>query len=141
MSNKTGFTTDFKAFDKSFFPLVNNAIPGAAEKGVFQAANEMLRDGDKQLPYSPRSEHGGDLRGSRKVEKVKVTRNHISVDAGYNVHYAAKLHEMSEEQDENTNWTVPGSGRKWLETPMATNKVKYIKIIVHVIDQARGPHV
>ena len=139
MSNKTGFTTDFKAFDKSFFPLVNKAIPGAAEKGVFQAANEMLRDADRQLPYTPRKK--GDLRGSRKVEKVKVTRNNISVDAGYNVNYAAKLHEMSEEQDERTTWTLPGSGRKWLETPMATNKDKYIKIIVHVIDQARGPHV
>jgi len=136
MSNQGGFTTDFKDFEKSFYPLVQKAIPGAAEKGLFQAAGEMLRDGDKALPYTPFKK--GDLRGSKLIEKVKVTAGDISVTAGYNINYAAKLHEMSEEQSEKTAWSLPGSGRKWLENSMSANREKYILIIVRVIETARA---
>ena len=134
MSNKD-FTMDFSLFDKTFFKLVENSIPKEAEKGVFKGANLILDDAEVQIPKVPRKI--GDLRGSRKVEKVILTPSYISATAGYNINYAAKLHEMTPSQDARTNWTLPGSGAKWLEKSLSKNKEDAIKVIVKHINKAK----
>ena len=127
MKNKASFDIDFTYFDKTFFPLVEKKIPKFTAKGIFNAAAEMLQDADKEAPQTP-FEHG-DLRGSKKIEKPKITYNKILVEAGYNIKYAAKLHES----DPGRYHFVPrkgitSPGRKWLEAKMAAHKEKYIKI-------------
>lgn len=127
MRKDTGQTIDFSKFDRTFFPLVKIIFPTEAGKGLFEAANEMLRDGDNEPPQTP-FKHG-DLRGSKKVEKPKVTAGAISVEAGYNIKYATKLHESDPAQYRFVpRKGILSPGRKWLETKMARHKEKYIKI-------------
>lgn len=127
MKNKASFDLDFRKFDKTFFPLVEKKIPKFTAKGIFNAAAEMLQDADKEAPQTP-FEHG-DLRGSKKIEKPKITYNKISVEAGYNIKYAAKLHESEPGQYHFVpRKGITSPGRKWLEAKMAAYKEKYIKI-------------
>ena len=131
-NNKSSFSVDFRKFDKTFFPLVEKEIPKFTAKGIFNAAAEMLQDADKEAPQTP-FEHG-DLRGSKKIEKPEIKYNKISVDAGYNIKYAAKLHES----DPGQYHFVPrkgivSPGRKWLESKMAAHKEKYMKIAATAI--------
>ena len=135
MNNKSGFSLDFKEFNTKFTNLIRNAMPNAAEKGLFNAGGEMLRDADKEIPMTPFKY--GDLRGSKIVENPKITANEISVTAGYNISYAAKLHEMPKTQADRTNWSLPGSGNKFLESKMVRNKEKYMKIVARTIETAK----
>ena len=127
MKNKSGFTIDFTKFNKGFNRIVKDTIPSEAGKGLYKAGNEFLRDGIKVKPYAPFDK--GDLRGSARVDKAEVTNGKISVDAGFNIEYAAKLHELTPAQDSKTSWTLPGSGRKFLESKMAMFKNKYMEIV------------
>ena len=134
MSSK-GFTMDFTLFDKTFLKLVEKSIPKEAEKGVFKGANLILDFAEVQVPMVP--EKIGDLRGSRKVEKVIVAPGYISATLGYNIEYAAKLHELPSDKDARINWTLPGSGAKWLEKSLIKNKDDAVKVIAKHIDNAK----
>ncbi len=132
MSDKSSFGIDFKKFDKTFFPLVENKIPSFTAKGIFNAAAEMLQDADKKAPQTPYWH--GDLRGSKKVEKPEIKYNKISVEAGYNIKYAAKLHESEPGQYHFVpRKGILNPGRKWLESKMVAYKEKYIKIAAMTI--------
>jgi len=134
MKNKTSFDMDFTYFDKTFFPLVKNKIPKFTAKGIFNAAAEMLQDADKEAPQTP-FEHG-DLRGSKKIEKPEIRYNNISVEAGYNIKYAAKLHESAPGQYHFVpRKGITSPGRKWLESKMAAHKEKYIKIAALTVEK------
>jgi len=136
MSKETGFTMDFKDFEKKFTHLVKSAIPEAAKKGLFQGFNEALRDAKEKVPKAPRDK--GDLHGSTAgTVKTKITKDEISVSGGFNIDYAAKLHEMPKEKASRTNWSLPGSGPKFLETKLVRNKRKYMEIVVKSIKKAR----
>jgi len=131
VSNDSGFSLDFSDFEKGFNDLVKNAIPPDAEKGLFNAAAAMLKDADEEIPMTPRKE--GHLRGEKKIENVLTTKGEISVTAGFNKEYAASLHEMPKEAGDKINWTLPGSGPKFLETKMVRNKQKYMEIVAESI--------
>ena len=134
--SKKGLTMDLTLFNKTFFPLVEKAIPNEAEKGVFKGANLILDKAEDQIPKVPRKI--GDLRTSRKVEKVIVAPGMISATLGYNIEYAAKLHELPPEKSTRTNWSLPGSGAKWLERSMLRNKDNAVKVITKHIEKARA---
>lgn len=135
MKNKASLDIDFTYFDKTFFPLVKNKIPDFTAKGIFNAAAEMLQDADKEAPQTP-FKHG-DLRGSKKIEKPEIKYNKISVEAGYNIKYAAKLHESDPGQYRFVpRKGITSPGRKWLEAKMAANKERYIKIAAMKIKDA-----
>ena len=129
------FKIDFTAFNKTFFPLVEKKIPKSSGKGLANAAGEMLRDADREVPKTPFLK--GDLRGSRIIEKPKMTRGKISIQAGFNISYAKKLHEMEKTQADRTNWTLPGSGPKFLQSKMVRNKKKYIEIVALTIEKTK----
>jgi|GEM_PF-3358825 len=131
--NKSSFSVDFRKFNKTFFPLVENKIPNFTAKGIFNAAAEMLQDADKDAPQTP-FKHG-DLRGSKKIEKPEIKYNKISVEAGYNIKYAAKLHEGQYHFVPRKGITSPG--RKWLESKMAAYKEKYMKIAAMAIKDSK----
>ena len=131
MSNGSGLSLDFSDFEKKFAKIVEDAIPKDAEKGLFDAAASMLKDADEEIPMTPRKE--GHLRGEKKIENVVATKGEISVTAGFNIEYAAKLHEMPKEAGDKINWTLPGSGPKFLETKMVRNKQKYMEVVAESI--------
>lgn len=120
---------DMTNFDRDFQKLVRKAVPEDAEKGLVAAAWEMLRDCDEEEPKTPREI--GDLRGSKMVEKAKVTSREISVTAGFNSEYAAYQHEK--EMTERSVYTTPGTGSKFMQTKMIRNKTKYVQIAADYI--------
>jgi hypothetical protein len=136
MSEDTGFTMDFKDFEKKFFKLVKITFPKTARRGLFQGFNAALKDAKEETPRAPFKE--GHLWGSTaKTTKVKITSNEISVSGGFNIDYAARIHEMPKEKASKTNWSLPGSGPKFLETKLVRNKRKYMEIVAKSIKRAR----
>jgi hypothetical protein len=124
-----GMTIDMTDFEKGFKKLVNQAAPEQLEIGMSKAANELLHDAIYEKPYAPFDK--GDLRASARVSKVVMTKDETAVDAGFNIQYAARWHELSPSEDSRINWTLPGSGRKYLESKMANteNRKKYLEVI------------
>lgn len=127
------FKLDTKDFDMKFEKLVKRTFPSRIEKGEVAAASEMLRDADKEIPRTPFKK--GDLRGSKKIEPVKKGIRDISIRLGYNIDYAAKLHEMEKKRADKINWSLKGSGPKFLESKMVRNKKKYMEIVATSIKE------
>lgn len=127
---------DFSDFEKRFKRIVEDAIPSEAGKGLFKAGNEVLNDAITKRPYAPFDE--GHLRGSARTEKAKIERDKISLDCGFNIVYAARWHELTPAEDSRINWTLPGSGRKYLEIKLMAYKDKYMFIVAeHIKNSAR----
>jgi len=148
MSFKEGM--DFTDFEKTFFKLVQDAIPNAGKKGLFNAAAEMLRDADKDAPQTP-FKHG-DLRGSKMIETdaagvrapkdIEVTKVFTSgllqAKAGYNSKYATRLHEAEPGQYKFVpRKGIKQPGSKWLSSKMNKNKEDYMKIVALTIKKAK----
>lgn len=136
MINKSGFSLDWKEFDRTFFPLVDRKIPDAGAEGLFNAAGEMLDDGDNEAPQAPFE--FGDLRGAGQIEDPVFSLGKITVEVGYNMAYAAKLHESAPgEFNFVPRRNILNPGRKWLSTKMIKYKEKYMRIVVWTIDDLR----
>jgi len=128
------FSIDMKDFEKGIKKLFEDHIPPEAEAGIIKAANELLHDAIYERPYAPFDE--GHLRGSARVGKPESSKNEISIKAGFNIEYAARWHELSPAEDARINWTLPGSGRKYLESKMSRNAKKYLFIIAEHVKNA-----
>jgi hypothetical protein len=122
---------DFTDFDKRFKAVVEHAIPSEAAKGLFKAGNELLNDAITKRPMAPFDE--GHLRASARTDQAKVERDKISVDCGFNIVYAARWHELTPTEDKRINWSLPGSGAKYLESKMTVYKDKYMSITAEYI--------
>jgi len=129
--NKSGFFIDSSDFDKKFKDVTKNVIPSLGGKGLFDAANRMLRDAVVVPPQVPFLK--GDLRGSKIVEKAKIDPNDISVKAGFNIKYATRQHEAEPGEFNYTRTGAKHPGPKFLESKMVQFKNKYIAIAAAVI--------
>ena len=134
--NKSGFFISEKISESDFFEkfpeIVNNRIPKLARKGGYEAGNEVLHDAITLVPKAPREL--GDLHGSAIVEDVTaLSGREIIILMGFNIEYAARWHELPREKESEINWTLPGSGSKYLESKLSTYRDKYIKIIALTI--------
>jgi hypothetical protein len=129
-------TVDFSDFKKRFRTLVENAVPAEAEKGLYKAANELLHDAIYERPYAPFDE--GHLRGSARTTAAEITGDSISTKAGFNIVYAARWHELSPAEDARISWTLPGSGRKYLESKLVFFMRKYMEIVAEHIKNLLG---
>ena len=119
---ETGFTIDFKDFDKNFERIVKSAIPGAGARGLKKGAAFLLRDAILETPTVPKKL--GNLRRTQQVNEPEIKHGDVSVEAGFAADYAAKMHEAPS----SFNFTEPGSGPKYLEKKLINNKEKYMKI-------------
>lgn len=124
-----GMTVDFSDFEKGLTKLVKESEPKETAKGLFKASNELLKDAIEERPYAPFDE--GHLRGSARTNKAEVTKSGAEVVCGFNIEYAARWHELTPEEDARINWTLPGSGRKYLEAKITNTRLreKYLKIV------------
>lgn len=125
-------TINSKDFLKSFNAILRDRPPELVGPGLYKAANELLRDAIKVTPMAPFKE--GHLRASARVDQVKVEANDISIRAGFMIKYAARWHELTPAQDKRINWSLKGSGRKYLELKMVMFKSKYMKIVAKHIE-------
>jgi len=132
MKNKSGFTMDFSQFEKDFNRIVKNVIPKEAGRGLFKAGNALLDDAVYVPPQTPKI--SDDLRGSKAVNEAKVTNGQISVEAGFNIEYAAYQHEGERKDGSHKieKWTTTkgatSPGIKFLESKAAMFKNKYMEI-------------
>ena len=125
-------TVDCSDFEKGLKKLVEKTIPPEVGRGLFKAANELLHDAINEQPYAPFDE--GALRGSARTNKAEVKKDGAEVVTGFNIEYAARWHELTPEEDSKIAWTLPGSGRKYLESKMAMFKEKYMAIVAKHIE-------
>jgi hypothetical protein len=127
-----GMTIDTRDFEKGLTNLVKTLEPEATAKGLFRAGSQLILDAINEQPYVPFDE--GHLRGSGKVTKVEVTKSGAEVAAGFNKEYAARWHELTPEEDARINWSLPFSGRKYLESKLVRFKEDYMKIVAKYLE-------
>lgn len=105
----------------------------AAKKGGVKGAELAARLSaddlqSRSVPVTPKRE--GTLRASANVQPetgVFRTKDGFYVTFGYDTEYAYAVHELPNEE---TEWTTPGTGSKYLEGPFAENKPRYAKAIM-----------
>ncbi len=129
---RTGMTFNTRDFDIKFPRVINKIIPEAAAKLAFRVASVVIRDAILEVPRAPHKT--GTLWRSQKIERPRITRGMISVELGFDVEYAAAVHEMPA----TTKWTMVGSGPKFLETKLQRNKEKYMDLIADGVREKGG---
>lgn len=131
MSEKTLFM-DTIDFDEKFAEFMRTVPQDLAPPALADAAFALLKDADDMKPQTPYKT--GDLRASRKIEKPVIESDKVSVSAGYDKVYAARLHEG----EPTWNWTtdqVPQPGPKFLESKLVAGARKYMEIVAEYIRQ------
>ena len=119
-ANKSDLTMDFKEFDKGFFKLATKTVPDAFIDAIIEVLPMILKDAITEKPYAPHLT--GHLWRRQKIELPKKIGKRIEAIFGFNTPYAAALHEAPD----NWNWTLTGSGPKYLEIKLIRNKGKYM---------------
>jgi hypothetical protein len=125
---KSGMTFDSRQFIKGVETAVKT-IDETSEKSAVETGYAIIKDCAKFLPTTPKDK--GDLRASGKVERPKLSGNKIEIEFGFNMPYAARIHEAPE----SWNWTEPGSGPKYLEktllnSPGADHYIQMIALAI-----------
>ena len=120
-------TFNTKDFDIKLPRVINKEIPEAAASTFPRVAGMVLRDAITEEPKAPHKT--GHLWREQKIEPPKIERGEISIELGFDVEYAATLHEAPS----NWNWTMTGSGPKFIETKLIRNKEKYMSEIAEGI--------
>lgn len=93
------------------------SLPQAVGKAMYQFAEEVM--GDSKGTYVPVDT--GALMNTGHVDPPVISGTSVTVELGYgdeSVGYALIVHEeMTTKSGNPINWTRPGSGPKYLETP------------------------
>jgi len=121
---KSGMEFDSSEFDKRFFKLAMKKVPDAYIEAMIAVLPKILKDAIMEEPRAPHKT--GHLWRSQKIELPKKIAKRIEATFGFNVPYAAATHEAPD----NWNWTLTGSGPKYLEAKLIRNKEKYYLEIV-----------
>lgn len=127
---KTGMTLDTKDFDIKLRRTADKKIPNAAAAGFTNVGPVVIRDAIMERPRAPHLT--GNLWRSQKIEKPKIEHGVISIELGFDANYAAVVHEMPE----GFNYTMAGSGPKYLEFKLINNKEKYMRKVADDIREA-----
>ena len=120
--NKSGMTYDTKDFDIKFPRVINKEIPEESARMEIKVAAMVIRDAILEEPRAPHSKGGGTLWRSQKIEQPQIKAGEITIECGFDVEYAAAVHEMPP----GVTWTMTGSGAKFLESKLVKNKEKYM---------------
>lgn len=136
MAERQVFQFDTTEFASSLKRLVQQVEPQATGRGLFAAGNALLRDAIKIAPQAPKEV--GDLWGSARVTKAEILGDQASVEAGFNIEYAARWHEVSPTKP--INWTTDkgasSPGPKYLESKMNMFREKYMVIVGNFLARA-----
>lgn len=128
---KTGMTFDTKDFDIKFPRVINKEIPEAGAATSFKVAGMVIRDAIVEEPRCPHDT--GNLWRSQKIEAPRIERGEVTIELGFDAEYAAVVHEMPP----GVNWTMTGSGAKFLESKLIKNKEKYMGEIARGMQRRR----
>ena len=129
MAAKTNFTLDTSQVEASLKRLVESVEPRATAQGLLAAGSQLLKDAQMIGPQAPKDT--GRLWGSARVTETRVQNGLANVEAGFNIEYAAKWHEVGLGQ--KINWTTwkgaSNPGPKYLQSKMIAYRDKYMRII------------
>ena len=125
---ETGFYLDTSEF-LAGFDLGDKKFRKSAADGLFLEGAKVIANAITEEPRAPHLE--GHLWRSQRVKKVEVKKSAITLHVGFNVPYAAKLHESLNV----INWTLAGSGPKYLSSKLARHKNEHMK---NVADFTKG---
>jgi len=117
---KTAMTLDTRDFDIKFPHVCNKEIPEAAANTFYKVAGMVISDAILEEPRAPHKT--GHLWREQKIESPQIKAGEIGIELGFDADYAAAVHEMPS----NVNWTMAGSGPKYLEAKLIKNKEKYM---------------
>jgi hypothetical protein len=161
-----GFHVDATDFQKGLTDLMEKGVPDDIDRGLYVSGNALLRDAIYEKPFAPFDE--GTLRGSARTQtpdgvmrpmtqgdsanaKTIDGEHANSIIVGFNIIYAARLHEISPENMSNTDklgrvlsghwplhWKLPGSGPKFLESKMAAHPTRYLEIMGEYLRRRLG---
>ena len=130
MTTHAKMTFNAKQFEQAFGKFSNDVMRKHAPQAVYEAGKQLKLDADNETPKTPHKE--GALKASGQTELFNGV-SVITARVSYNTPYAAKWHEQ-----EARNWTEPGSGSKYLETPLLKNTNKYYKLMADYIKESSG---
>jgi hypothetical protein len=105
------------------------APPTYLAQAVFAEATTVLNEAKKITPID-----FGALRSSGKVEPPKITPREVSVEVtfgGAAAPYALYVHEDTRPK----NWSVPGTGPKFLEIPAEQHAPKFAEAVKRRMDE------
>jgi hypothetical protein len=118
-----------ESFDREFVRIVKKAIPEDAANALFQQGLLIIRYAIEEEPRCPHKT--GYLWNSQFVDPPVIEERRISVTAGFKAEYAAAVHEAPS----NINWTLPGSGPKFLEIKLVRHQDELIKFVADKIKE------
>ena len=108
-------------------------MPGRGMSIIKGALNECCEEVRSEvIPVTPKSRGGGNLRNSVKnygVEIAGTVATGTVGAGGAGIKYARRVHELPED----SNWSEPGTGPKYLERP-----AKAYKLGVRMAAKLRG---
>ena len=100
-------------------------IEKKAEKQIKKCCEDLL---SKAVDITPMNT--GELRKSGTTDYDTATKTGKVSFGGGAVNYAVAVHEMPNE----TNWSEPGTGNKFLEKPLKANSEKYLQSIAKAVE-------
>lgn len=123
---ETGFYLDTSEF-LAGFDLGDKKFRKSAADGLFLEGAKVIANAITEKPYAPHLD--GHLHRSQRVRKVEVKKGTLTLYVGFNIEYAARLHEMINANVEN--WTLKGSGPKYLSSKLARHKDDHMKNVAN----------
>lgn len=121
------YTLNFSDFNRGLQEIMKNTWPDLAQKGLFLAGALLIKDAITEKPMAPHLT--GHLWRSQLILPTERMGVFIGVDVGFNVPYAAKLHEAPS----GAGWTLKGSGPKYISAKMPKGKARYFKTVADFI--------
>lgn len=125
--NKSGFKLDASEFLEGLDKIDMRTKLRAQEAFHKIIGPRVIRDAIEEEPRAPHLT--GHLWRNQKFEMSITFADEIKLEVGFNVPYAAALHEM----EKAVNWTLAGSGPKYLESKLIKNKDEYYSILAKEI--------
>ena len=116
----TGFYLDTSKFLHGF-DLADKKVKASAADGLFLEGAKVITAAIEEEPRAPHLE--GHLWRSQRVKKIEIKKDAITLYVGFNVPYAAKLHEALDA----SNWTLTGSGPKYLSSKLTKHKREHMQ--------------
>jgi hypothetical protein len=115
-----------KNFEKIIRDFTDGQAGSPVVKGVVIASQALLRDAQEIVPFDK-----GFLQKSGSTTQPKKVGDEVSADVGFNMPYAAKLHEDLTLNISQIKGSKSGKARqqKYLEGPMKENGEKYASMM------------
>lgn len=118
---------------------------GAAAQAAGEFAEVVMSESKEECPVSPTDPNhplyigtSGALRDSGTVGEVQVTADKISVEEGYNVDYAAAVHERLDANHQYEGRVNANAKAKFLEDPLKRNAPGFGPYVADAMKEAIG---